>query len=185
MERDDQDNRTRLLKGRVEFDEFHPNALLADCVTPPNKFSSLALYKDGFGRVYRPRLRLTEEANEAPLDVNVSEHVVCFDCYILPISKKMSREGTSKPPPVFEGDRLVLRVLRGDRGDRETVKEFSGLVSRCSWGRFISITKSGVEKINQCATVGCVELRVTDTFDRSLIIDRAYNLRKFKSLLPA
>lgn len=185
------------IKALVDIEHDHIDGLLKNCVTRAREFSFLSLYKDEEGRLYRSRQLLTESENNQKTDPNQSERFIYFDVF-LPSkpktqdnddyftssndTKKRKREEKLRAPDIGQQLKLKLRVLR--EGDRVTVREFNCVVDEIYWGRFIRTTEERQET-REMDTLGLIKVRVMEQFERSLIIDTDYNLKRFKNSIAA
>lgn len=180
-----------LSKARPRLDgPDHPDALLKACVTRAREFAELANYKSR-GRLYRNRVALTVEANGG-FDPNSSEDVIYLDCYLLPAKRPMIDKNTGmekdwgEPPgPVNVGEEITFELFKDRKKDTVTVKRFNGLVTDVFWGSVIRTLEDGDVEERNSLTLGLIEVRVLERFERSLIMDSDYNLRKNKYSLPA
>lgn len=173
--------------------EEHPDAFVKTCVTRPREFNALAIYKSP-GKLYRPRISLTIEANGGVFNPHTSEHVIYFDCLVLPkrkfkfFEKEKEQKDIVKDEDYFPpeiGDRILLKARRDRKKDMETVKEFEIDVVDVHWGGFIRTDQEGDVTQDNIDSVGLVLGVVRGSFERSLIIPSDYDIKKNRAPLAA
>jgi hypothetical protein len=166
----------------------HPDAYVDSCVTPPRQFVQLALYQSK-GRQYRPRVWKTIEKNGGEFNPYKSESIIFFDVYMLPRRKvtffdiEESDEDPIERPQA--GERVVLKLRNARSKDHHSVKEFECEIIDVWWGRLTNTREDGFQEIRDVSSVGLIEVRVLEQFDRSLIIDSEFNLIKFNKEIAA
>jgi len=181
-----------------------------ECVTPAKDFRTFGLYEDDQGRLYRPRVVLTEEANGgATTKLNVAERYIFFDVYILPLPRitdntkvssstavisastareirvKPKREEKAEPPEA--GDKIVFHLRRSRTSDKISIKSFNGTVQEVFWGTLVVETDKGVLKTTKQENLGLMKILVSPgeiPLDRSLIVQPNYELQLNNRELP-
>lgn len=136
---------------------------------------------------------MTVEANGGEFDPNSSEEIIYLDCYLLPkrrvtIDKNTGLEkddGGEPPGQVNIGDQITLDVIKDRKRDTVTVKQFDIVATDVFWGSMIRTLEDGDVEERNSLTLGLIEARVVGRYDRSLIMDSEYNLRKNKYSLAA
>lgn len=209
-------NRNILLAGDEREDDAHlfnkkqktrsnPLTLLYSCTTEPTAMRIEALYIDSQRRLYRPRIALTEEANNEKTRIENSERIIYFDVYIQPkisenklhkLLEKQSRdekeeairhgemlEAKSRPPE--PGEKIRFFVRRNlPTSDHETVREFTGEVTDVYWGSITILQQDGQEEIRPNSNCGLVRVVVNETFERSLVVNDPQTIRRNRYSLP-
>lgn len=172
----------------------HPDALVKSCVTRAREFTQLATHKSP-GRLYRLRVSLTVEANGGVFDPNSSEEILYFDCYLLP--RKVPRGGYKKaggdlddgggepPGPAYIGERITLSIMKDRKKDEVTVKQFEVIVTDVFWGSVVRTLDDGDIEERNSLTQGLIEARVQGRYERSLIMDSEFALKKYKYSIAA
>jgi hypothetical protein len=134
---------------------------------------------------------LTVEANGG-FDPNSSEDVIYFDCYLLPAKRRMidkntglEKEWEEPPGPVNVGEQITLEVLKDRKKDDVTIKRFNVEVTDVFWGSVIRTLEDGDVEERNSLTLGLIEARVLERFERSLVLDSDYSLKKNKYSLAA
>lgn len=167
------------------------------CVTNASDMRQFALYEDDEGRLYRPRVYLTKQANSLESIVkDQSEKVIVFDVYLLPaprerktvfsegevIKKNTKRQKREKPKrfekadPLKEADRITLFLRKDRESDKISVKKFTVIVQESKWGNLVVRNKRGVIEVKQEENFGMVTVVVDEIFSRSLIIRPEFEL---------
>ena len=168
----------------------HPDALQRVCLTRAREFSKLATYKSP-GRIYRPRVALTVEANGGVFYPDVSESIIYLDCYVLPRRAKRDKEGNEieqegeLPGQVEVGERITLQVINSRSRDKLTVKEFDIVVTNVWWGTFQRTGEDGDVEERIMLSLGLVEGEVQERYERSLLMDSEYDIRANKFTIAA
>lgn len=164
----------------------HKDGLVHSCVTSAGEMHKFALYVDQENRLYRPRWDLTEHDLGRPVDKDVSESFIWFDVLLAPLSRYKKEQGEMKAGQPLMGDTLVLHVRQDRTLDRETVKEFEGVVSDIHWGNLHkSDPETGQIYSAHNPNLGLVKVDVFGSYPRSLMIDTAFNIKKFRRPLAA
>ncbi len=88
------------------------------CVTRPRILQKNYLYKDRLGRIYRPRVGLTEKQNAKPTDRNTSERYIYFDYYCGPGYRT---EESAKPERVLERQKKIDEMNKDERRAYDTM----------------------------------------------------------------
>lgn len=159
----------------------HVDAKRLFCTTRPEEFKTFALWEDEESRVYAPRVELTEAENGAKTDINKSEPLVWFDCYIRRLSKADIEKGRIKGGPLEEGHRLRLHAKTKRRRGEDELDTFDAVVLESYWGEFYRTSMvEGVKDLNKpTASVGVVLLKVVNgPTDRSLLVENDRNLKR-------
>jgi hypothetical protein len=144
-----------------------------------------ASYKDSNGRLYRPRVRLTEHVTGKKTMMDRSEKIIYFDVYIPPI-KKYEREvkGRTKAGPPEPGEKITFIARKVKAGDLETVREFKATVNEIQWGELHFRTADGVLVAQKNNNLGVVEVLVNGSYDRSLVVDSDHKIHHGVSSIP-
>jgi hypothetical protein len=159
----------------------HPDSLVKSCVTTATEMIFLALYKDQYGRIYRPRRDLTEYENQASTNPGVSEAFIWFDVYIKRLTKTERERGDLKAGALLGGEKLTMSFLHYSKNDYVTVPEFKCTVEDVHWGTFVRTDlETGLQVTKQKDSLGCVKVMVHETYPRSLIMDSDAKMRKYK-----
>ena len=170
-----------LAVARVELGgEEHPDAYVDTSVTHPRQFAQLARYKSK-GRLYRPRIWKTIQ--KSGFNAYKSENIIFFDVYLVPRrtnvfgeKKKEEEEGEGGRPE--SGEKVKLSIITKRSKDHVTIPEFEIEIQDVWWGRITTTTEEQTEIKDNILTVGLIEARVMGDYDRSLIIDTDFNLKK-------
>lgn len=167
--------------------EDHPDNYVDTCVTPPRQFAQLALYQSK-GRQYRPRVWKTINKNGS-FNPYKSESNIFFDVYMLPRRKVTFNLDKSGDDEVIDrpqsGEKVILKLRNPRAKDHHTVKEFECEILDVWWGRLTYTDVEGFQEIRDVPTVGLIEVKVMEDFERSLIIDSEFNLIKYAREIAA
>lgn len=194
------------LYNRIRKVRDHPLSLVENSTTLPTLMYEVALYRDQDRRIYRPRVALTEQENGRPTEKEVSERIVCFDCYLLPrmseskiehLSRVATREQRMENarkrkgfvekgtvPEVGEKIKFGLYKPLAAR-DTETVREWEGKVIQVNWGTVLRWTKEEQEVVEPNWNSGFVKIQVIGTYDRSLVANPESMVERTQEYLPA
>lgn len=172
-----------LAVARVELGgEEHPDSYVDTCVTHPRQFAQLARYKSK-GRLYRPRIWKTIQ--KSGFNPYKSENIIFFDVYLVP--RRTNHFGEKKKEEEEEeegeggrpesGEKVKLSIITKRLKDHVTIQEFEIEIQDVWWGR-VTTTTDEQTQIRDVITVGLIEARVMGSYDRSLIIDSDFNIKK-------
>lgn len=173
-------------KATTQVKRNHKDGLIKACVTTAKEMQVFAQYTDAENRLYRARWDLTEEEMGRSTDKDVSESRIWFDVYLKPLSKYQKEQGNEKALKLEMGDRVTLHVRQDRAKDTKTVKEFEGQVSDVYWGNLHkSDAETGEIYSSHNPNMGLIKVDVFGSYERSLIIDTDYNIKKYRRTLPA
>jgi hypothetical protein len=176
---------------------------LLNCITLAKDIRTFALYYDDPGRLYRPRVVLTEKANFGKkTNLEISEKFIYFDTYILPepravesikdknkrVQVNENREKpvkvprTEKAQPPHIGEKIKFKIKKFRAKDKESVKEFVGIVDEVYWGSVITLdSESGGVKEAESDNLGLIKVSVVGTYGRSLVVQPAFDIANHSS----
>ncbi len=87
------------------------------------------------------------------------------------------REGEKGEQP-FSGETITFYVRKLSKNDDETIQSFQGIVQEVVWGSTCLIDEHGAIEDRPNENLGLVLVKVKGTFDRSLIIQSAPDVRR-------
>jgi hypothetical protein len=183
------------------------------CVTPAKDFRTFALYEDDAGRLYVPRVVLTETINKSETKLDTPERDIYFDVYILPlprvtestanklansrdvISASTARQKRVKPKrfekasPPEEGEKIVLHLRKQRAVDKVSVKAFIGTVQEVYWGSLtVEAGKDRGLRVTREENLGTIRVSVSAyedfTLNRSLIVQPDYEMQFSNREIP-
>ena len=143
-----------------EKTSYNDIASLEACITTRNQFYNEAVYIDNFGRLYRPRKRLTELLLGHEINPQIVEPKVVFDVYI-----KFSKQKEKEEVQQNEEVRLVLYKKTVNKTDKEAGFDSNeiiiGRINIINWGSYITVNEeTGLPRTNASPNFGVVWLDV-------------------------
>ncbi len=187
------DNLIRYARFRIapKGDEFN---LQLTCCTDATTMKQTALYEDEVGRVYRPRIDLTEIINNQLTRETTSERYIYFDCYLLPAffgKKNKNRDErdlfyrpvnqiTEKARPPSSGEMLKMHLRKDRKSDDVSVKRFEGVIEEIYWGTLTVQDEDKNLQSHVSDNLGLVLVRVRGSYPRSLVLETEFDRRKRK-----